>query len=394
MNLPEDMRKDIECPVCIQIPREIPIYQCENGHIICKNCQPRLEVCPQCRIFVGHTRSLIAEKLVSKIQHKCKFAECVEERLLEDLQKHEDNCVFREFRCITRDCNEKMRLDNWIQHFQTYHSKFNFHMSNFLYEPIYLHTDYTDQHVDIIQSKQHFFLVLTELQSGFLAMYIFILGSQENRDKYDCSVKISRGTENPDQDQVFMDCKGYINVIDNSEKVPCITLHPSQLKHYFDHYTDHIISAICLTISVQSKDILNDENGVDKEEQSDDEPDEPTVYVNEEWLQHLKASEEDVIENEESNELNFAFDESMFEIEEDEVDTNSECTCNSSVTSDQNNEKDLPVACVKENTEKWSRKTDLVHNSTFIDLNSSDEEREEIDQIQISELEVWAEGLK
>ena len=33
-----DMRKLIECPVCLEIPLP-PIYLCERGHIVCTECQ-------------------------------------------------------------------------------------------------------------------------------------------------------------------------------------------------------------------------------------------------------------------------------------------------------------------------------------------------------------------
>ena len=29
----EDLQEDLKCPVCLKIPRSIPIYQCMSGHI-------------------------------------------------------------------------------------------------------------------------------------------------------------------------------------------------------------------------------------------------------------------------------------------------------------------------------------------------------------------------
>ena len=36
IKLAEDLKFDLECPICNVIPRSGPIYQCENGHMICK----------------------------------------------------------------------------------------------------------------------------------------------------------------------------------------------------------------------------------------------------------------------------------------------------------------------------------------------------------------------
>ena len=44
------LSEELECPVCFQLPRNPPIFQCENGHLICCDCQPKVnETCPQVR---------------------------------------------------------------------------------------------------------------------------------------------------------------------------------------------------------------------------------------------------------------------------------------------------------------------------------------------------------
>ena len=67
----EDIREDLECPVCFKIPRTTPIYQCEQGHIHCKTCHPRLQNCPVCRGPIGNTRNLVVEKIISKLPVQC-----------------------------------------------------------------------------------------------------------------------------------------------------------------------------------------------------------------------------------------------------------------------------------------------------------------------------------
>ena len=63
----EDLKEDLECPVCLKIPKDIPIYQCTAGHIHCKDCHPSLRRCPICRIELqGENRSLMTEKFLSR----------------------------------------------------------------------------------------------------------------------------------------------------------------------------------------------------------------------------------------------------------------------------------------------------------------------------------------
>ena len=72
-NLPVKLSKDdlkdiLECPVCWTIPFEGPIYQCENGHIVCKDCHPKLKDCPQCRSrnICLSIRALHLEKILER----------------------------------------------------------------------------------------------------------------------------------------------------------------------------------------------------------------------------------------------------------------------------------------------------------------------------------------
>lgn len=43
----KELEQELECPVCMDISRP-PIYQCEEGHIICSTCKPLLTNCPHC----------------------------------------------------------------------------------------------------------------------------------------------------------------------------------------------------------------------------------------------------------------------------------------------------------------------------------------------------------
>ncbi len=69
----KELESALQCPACNHLPRSTPIYQCENGHILCTNCRIKLSKCPTCQMSVGQTRSLFAEKMLQKIPLPCKF---------------------------------------------------------------------------------------------------------------------------------------------------------------------------------------------------------------------------------------------------------------------------------------------------------------------------------
>ena len=96
----------LECPVCFNVPRDLPIPQCPSGHIVCNECRRSLSECPTCRrrLFANNNSS-IAAFLIDHIPHKCKFNEfgCEHKGLLSDLKIHE------------KKCPERTVLSKWLQ---------------------------------------------------------------------------------------------------------------------------------------------------------------------------------------------------------------------------------------------------------------------------------------
>jgi len=115
----------MECPVCLETPRKAPIYSCKKGHIICKDCQPRVGHCPTCRDKHIDCRSLIAEKLLETTLKDyplhCKFRAhgCSVQDLVENLENHETVCMFRSVKCPANHrgaCSWMGPLNKLIQH--------------------------------------------------------------------------------------------------------------------------------------------------------------------------------------------------------------------------------------------------------------------------------------
>ena len=109
----------IECPVCLNVPRKLPIPQCPMGHIICKDCRPSINTCPTCRrqLIEGHN-STIAASLIDQIPHKCKFQDlgCKEKRLLSEIDNHEKKCPERTVKCAVDECSQVVKLKMFSQH--------------------------------------------------------------------------------------------------------------------------------------------------------------------------------------------------------------------------------------------------------------------------------------
>ena len=45
----QKLKDKLECPVCLDVPRNAPVPVCLNGHFVCQKC--KRDSCPSCRIF-------------------------------------------------------------------------------------------------------------------------------------------------------------------------------------------------------------------------------------------------------------------------------------------------------------------------------------------------------
>lgn len=90
-----------ECPVCFDYALP-PITQCQNGHLVCQACRPKISCCPTCRVPIqNNIRNLQMEKLASTIQFPCKFSSSGCGALLNCTEKtdHEEGCEFKPYSC-------------------------------------------------------------------------------------------------------------------------------------------------------------------------------------------------------------------------------------------------------------------------------------------------------
>ena len=64
----EYIRDLLECPVCMETIKSLPVYQCANGHALCNDCIEKLNNCPICRNDSSLVRSLKLENIVQRLE--------------------------------------------------------------------------------------------------------------------------------------------------------------------------------------------------------------------------------------------------------------------------------------------------------------------------------------
>ena len=123
------MIRKLKCPVCFDYPRQIPIYTCTNGHILCSACQQSIQFnhvcdlnrmgckgkCPVCRNHELKVDSDVQELgvgLVTNFKEHCRFTDfgCSTKTNLSKLASHEPKCQYRIVHCLAKHRNSC----NWV----------------------------------------------------------------------------------------------------------------------------------------------------------------------------------------------------------------------------------------------------------------------------------------
>jgi len=127
--IPECMKRALECPVCLETITDPPIFICENpqGHSLCSTCHDSVmkkdKKCPVCRKDLQHRRSMGMESMVENLPNKvkCKYDGCDFKRSNGGaVKKHEEECENRNVPCAF--CDDKVGLKRLTDHLINQHT--------------------------------------------------------------------------------------------------------------------------------------------------------------------------------------------------------------------------------------------------------------------------------
>eukprot|EP01006_Ploeotia_vitrea_P051869 TRINITY_DN67610_c13_g1_i1.p1 TRINITY_DN67610_c13_g1~~TRINITY_DN67610_c13_g1_i1.p1 ORF type:complete len:262 (+),score=5.60 TRINITY_DN67610_c13_g1_i1:48-833(+) len=98
----------VECPICVERMHP-PVYQCRNGHIICKSCHgaPSMRACAQCRVKLDKAnpiRNLAIDDVLCRLFPKCSYGCGYIAPTVEQVLEHEPHCLLRPVHCPYCSC--------------------------------------------------------------------------------------------------------------------------------------------------------------------------------------------------------------------------------------------------------------------------------------------------
>ena len=123
--IPEEVKASLRCRACNTFLRP-PIRMCKCGRNVCHLCKVALgSICPVCQDTIGDHTNIELENMVRyfKAPMSCRFnaAGCTERMDLNDIIIHEEDCPFRNMKCLLPDCQVEFSLNDLDNHMSETH---------------------------------------------------------------------------------------------------------------------------------------------------------------------------------------------------------------------------------------------------------------------------------
>lgn len=203
--LTNEIESLFECPICFDYATP-PIYQCQNGHLVCNGCSSKINQCATCRVPITNPsiRNLQLDRLANSFQIPCKynFNGCDWKSYWFQKRDHEESCKYISLTCPCpgTTCKWSGLLSEVMNHLGDQHKSITTLSGE---DIVFLATDINLKGaVDwvMIQScfNHHFLLVLEkqEFKSGqqlFFAV-VQLIGSKKDAEKFRYKLELGGNT--------------------------------------------------------------------------------------------------------------------------------------------------------------------------------------------------------
>ena len=214
----EEIQEGLECVICMTIPKQDPVYQCDNGHIICRSCQYKATGCPRCGVKIGNTRCIAAENILAKCPKSCannKYGCTIRLGKL-SLEKHEEVCRYKPVHCPATTCNDLIAVEDVTKHMDGVHDVYQvsskstgafWHSFEATYQKVtkqiknQTSTEFTPGRCSI--DGRTFFLMCWRSygSQGNWHAWVYILGSSEEKKKEEKKYKFKVAIDNDELDE-------------------------------------------------------------------------------------------------------------------------------------------------------------------------------------------------
>jgi len=203
------VQETFQCVVCLHVPRDGHITQCQNGHLLCEVCANKNNnnQCPSCRAEMDQLngdkriRTLAAEQLIESmdLSFPCKHPLCQESASKKEIIIHEKKCKNRMVPCPD-NCNMEIVYHGLLEHLKDSGCKLiiiSQPHSGYTRKLSQQNTDFHFKNLrwpcNVLNVNLQTFILTTRKIDGIFYSYMQILGDEEEAKKFKVALSIGNG---------------------------------------------------------------------------------------------------------------------------------------------------------------------------------------------------------
>ena len=246
-----EIKDALECIVCLDVPKDDPVYQCNNGHILCNFCHQNVTNCPVCRVKLGRLRNLAVEKVLSKYPRPCEFNNdgCNIKLTKEALDAHKDVCEYKPVECIHPVCKELIPMTRVTAHMREEHDvvKADRYIIQYDYMNTYIkgRGQFIPAYLTFEDVDFYSFVWRTFSPKSRWHLWLYIVGTPADSKNYNYTVKIT----SPEYDEAISYTGQPTSLRIEKEKISkmnrCLTIDDDCMERFCENNTLKIRYLIC-----------------------------------------------------------------------------------------------------------------------------------------------------
>lgn len=215
---------ELECPICLELPVK-PVFQCSNGHLICKLCHSKVLICPVCRTKLDQgkpLRNLTAEQFLENLNNNSStsYRENLRPRRSSvagpsipctnvangcnqqyktngEVIQHQKTCKYRLVFCPDMRCPRKVPMSNLFVHINDDHPSDDFtklQKASVNFSLVIKPANYRDETFwkPAVMQMGHtkFFRECRRTKEGQWYFWVYVEGSSEDANQYTATIKL------------------------------------------------------------------------------------------------------------------------------------------------------------------------------------------------------------
>ena len=202
------VQETLQCVVCLLVPRDGHMTQCQNGHLVCEVCANKNNgnKCPCCRAHMNQLkgnkriRTLAAEQLIESmnLSFPCKHPPCEVTASKKEIIIHEKKCINRMVPCPDC-CNCEIAYYGLLEHLrfgkEADHISYAFSGNTTILtlQNTQLHSKNLRWPSKVLNLSQDTkFLLVTRKVDGIFYSYLQIMGDEEEAKKFKVALSVGR----------------------------------------------------------------------------------------------------------------------------------------------------------------------------------------------------------